>query len=334
MRTLTVPSIGRFLTIAASAALGLGAASVASAQSLIPGSTNPGGPLVDAGTLNNPIYYSGAQYATGGVSLRNKRVGAINISGVTGTVKKAYLYWAYLYPAGATPAAYQLLGNFCRWSGGSSGVSIACFGSLQGSRIATGADTCWGGGGIAIYRADVTGLANANGTYQITLTATQSADFNNGDPWVAPVKFPAAEGASLVVVGTGAKTVAIYDNGLAGKTFSSTLKYTLTLPPSIPYSSGPFLWDHIGADGQIGAGRVPGLGGETVKINTTLISGPGTPSANSDWDGSASWPLSQLWDDTGHDISTAVTTGATSITVEHNSPKGDCLSPIANVISY
>ncbi|MGJ0510270.1 MAG: hypothetical protein ACR652_24760 [Methylocystis sp.] len=333
MRTLTVPSIGAFLTIAASAVLGLGAASVASAQSPTPPGGTSSPTSANAGTIAASVTYSNAQYATGGVSLRNKRVGAINISGVTGAVKKAYLYWAYLYPVGTTPAANQLLGNFCRWStGATGGVNIACFGTLQGSRIATGADTCWGGGGIAVYRADVTGLANANGTYQVTLSSTQSADFNNADPWAAPVKFPAAEGASLVLVGTGAKTVAIYDTNLAGKTFSSTLNYTLTLPGA--YSSGPFLWDHIGADGQIGAGRVPGLGGETVKINSALISGPTAPNANSDWDGSASWPLSQLWDDTGHDISAAVSTGATSIAVVHTSPNGDCLSPIANVVSY
>jgi hypothetical protein len=331
-----IKPFGNKNSLMAGAAIILGGGNLALAAST-PGSDTPQ-PSVPAGTVYpNPIAnYLNAQYATGGVSLRNKRVGAINISGVTGPVKKALLYWAYLYPtsgSGSAPASKQFIGNFCRWSTGSTGgVNIACFGSLQGTLIATGADPCWGSGGIAVYGVDVTDKVSGNGVYQINLTTTQSASFNNADPWAGSVTFPAAEGASLVIIGTGTKTVAVYDKGIAGKTFNSQLSYTLSLPST--YSGGDFLWDNIGADGQIGAGRSTGLGGETVTINGTQISGPSSSYNNSDWDGSSSWPLSQLWDDTGHNISGAVTAPASSISVVHNSPNGDCLSPIANVLSY
>jgi hypothetical protein len=91
--------------------------------------------------------------------------------------------------------------------------------------------------------------------------------------------------------------------------------------------------DSFGADGQIGASRNATSSGDTVSVNGTLISGTGVTNVPSgDWDGSAGWPLPQLWDDTGHDISTAAA-GASSLAVSINAP-GDCLITVANVVAH
>ena len=40
--------------------------------------------------------FSGASYSTGGVALRNRFTGEIQISGVTAPTQAAYIYWAVL----------------------------------------------------------------------------------------------------------------------------------------------------------------------------------------------------------------------------------------------
>jgi hypothetical protein len=135
-------------------------------------------------------------------------------------------------------------------------------------------------------------------------------------------------------VGTGNYTVGIYDTGFTATEFcNTTFTYTLNLPA--PFT-GMALWDNIGADGQVGASRTAYPGGttETTFINGVQIAGPGGLDTDSDWDGSAGLPLPQLWDDTGHDISTAFTgppyptTAAISFT-----SNGDALVTVANVLA-
>lgn len=268
-----------------------------------------------------------AQYATAGVALRNRRSGTIEISGVVAPVKRAYLYWAYLFNV-APPAGQGVF--LCK-----PGTSAPCV-SFGGFRVATGADPCWGSSGIAIYRADVTAFVTANGEYRVVLPSTASATNSGADPWSGSTVFPAAEGASLVVVGTGTGNVAIFDAGVAGGTFSGTTSYTLSIPNG-GVQTTPVLWDNIGADGQVGSSRAAGLANEQTFINNVQIGGPGAPSnavTDSDWDGSSGWPLPQLWDDTGHSLPTsAAPVGATALNVRFVS-QGDCLTPVANVIAY
>jgi hypothetical protein len=289
------------------------------------------------------LTFTGAQYATAGVSLRNRRFGIINLSGAVKPIKKAILYWAYLI-SNTKPipvlGSTQKIAGFCSYSSGSGGgVNISCNNPIVGQLIATGVDPCWGSGRMLIYGVDITtklsGIyGSVNGSYQISLTSDQSADSSGSDPWSSSsVAFPAAEGASLVVVGTGDKTVNIYDQGISGKTFNkSKLTYNLLLGSTAAPSEARF--DNIVADGQIGAGRRPYsiATGETITINGTKISGLGSTLIDSASDGTSGWPLPQLWDDTGHDI-TDLAAGNNKLVVEHSSG-GDCLTPIANVVSF
>lgn len=278
------------------------------------------------------VTFSNAQYATAGVALRNRGAGTIEISGIVAPVRRAYLYWAFLYSATPTAGQAALL---CKPGGGSGPGNFSCISTI-GARIATGPDTCWNSQGIAVYRADVTAFVTGNGEYRVKLLSSASAVSSGADPWLAPVVFPAAEGASLVVVGTGTRSVAIFDRGISAATFSATSGYTLGLPGGV--KNPPVLWDHIGADGQLGTSRVASIANEATFINNVQISGPGasgvTAVTDSDWDGSAGWPLPQLWDDTGHSLSASIApVGTPSLAVRFES-HGDCLAPIANVVSY
>jgi hypothetical protein len=152
----------------------------------------------------------------------------------------------------------------------------------------------------------------------------------------------------VIVASNGTKTVKIFDNpsapfdplhpvntGISGKTFNQSLDYRLVLGSS-NITSSEVLWDNIGADGQVGSGRStdPKAIGETVTVTingtSTQISGPGGKRSDSDWDGSSGWPMNQLWDDTGYNVGPVSDTG---IKVTHTS-KGDCVTPIANVVAY
>ena len=283
--------------------------------------------------------YSGASYGTGGIALRNRGTGVLHVSGVVGRVQDAYLYWAILF---STPTPTR---NLSRASLSRIFPNPGFFGlprvTLEGTLLGIGADPCWGSTGIAVYRAQVPRwLATGNGAYQVTIA---SALTDGSDPWVSGPVFPAAEGASLVIVGTGAYTVGIYDAGFTATTFygDTPFTYALTLPAPVTTDA---LWDNIGADGQTGASRLDEIGtdSETTTINGTLIAGPTSPiptvgnwTPDSDWNGSAGLPIPQLWDDTGHDIFSAVKAAddpITAITISFLAT-GDCVVTVSNVLA-
>lgn len=315
----------------AAVAAGLLAATLAGhpAAAQAPDGTTQGRPGQRApAAISGPISPSGvftkAQYATGGAGLRNRGGAGIDISGVIGPVRTAYLYWAFI-TNGTPPSADSKMTISRRLPGP---VTTA---TVQGYVIGTGASPCWGGTQTTVYRASVpVALASGNGAYDITLQPGAGGSTAGGDPWNGTLLYPLAEGASLLIVGTGTQTVALFDKGLAGNTFSTTLNYTLKLP--VPTTGSAPLLDSIGADGQNGHGReqTAALSGEVTKINGVVVSGPGGSDLDSDWNGSSALPLPGLWDDVGHTISASAPGGTTSLAVSIQS-NTDCLVPVANI---
>src|SRR5579863_2901518 len=298
------------------------------------GTTDAGFPIRHAptsiGTVNPFIVVSSAQYGSGGVALRNRGTGGIHVSGVIAPAKVAYIYWSVLVnAAGVIPAMTSV--TLQRLFPLPAPAPMV----LNGVLLKVGADPCWGSAGAAVFRAPVPiALANGNGLYQITLNAGASGLTNGADPWVGAPVFPLFEGASLVIVGTGTGNVAIYDVPLAGTEWdmANPLNYVLTLPAAA--TGALTLWDNIGDDGQIGTSRtaVPGVSLETTTINAVAISGgAGALDNDSDWNGSSGFPLPQLWDDTGHDITKATPAGTAVLNVAF-AANGDCLNAIANVV--
>lgn len=279
---------------------------------------------------------SGAQFASGGVGLRNRGTGAIGISGVITPVKAAFIYWAVITSGPAPTADKSIMVQRLSPTPASSVTNVA------GTIVGTGPQPCWAGDTITVFRGSVpTTVATGNGLYKVTLLSGASGSTSGGDPWVGTPALPLFDGASIVIIGTGPSTqkVVIYDSGLAGVTFQGKpgISYSLILPTA---ASGTLtLFDNIGADGQQGTSRkaVSGVADEITKINGKLVAGPGSPYNDSDWNGSSARPLPQLWDDTGHDITAATPSGTINLNITIAN-KGealfDCMTPVANIVSF
>ena len=288
-----------------------------------------------ASTISGPISASGvftkAQYATGGAGLRNRAGAGIEISGVVGPVRTAYLYWAFI-TNGTPPSADAKMTISRRLPGPVTSATV------QGFSIGTGPSPCWGGTQVTVYRASVpTTLANGNGQYDISLQPGASGATTGDDPWTGTTVYPLAEGISLVIIGTGTQTVGLFDKGLAGHTFGLTQGDVFTYTLHLPVASGggrAVLLDSLGADGQGGRGRAQtqALTGEVTTINGVVVAGSGGLDLDSDWNGSAALPLPSLWDDSGHDITSAAPAGTTALNVSV-ATKSDCLVPVANIVA-
>jgi hypothetical protein len=342
-RKLGAAGIAAALTLAANAANadqpGWGTSAAASNAAVLAGPA--------AGSSVSPSQtYKNAHFASGGVALRNRGGGTIVVSGVAGPVKAAWLYWGVI-TQGAPKKANETVTLSAFFPGPSSSTV-----KLKGSSVGKGPSPCWLGNTTTIFRAAVpTSLFAAgagNGLFQLTLQSGASGLTDNSDPFAivggtinSPL--PEMEGASLVVIGAGSSTVAIYDKGFAGQMFanSSGLSYSLKLPVSAA-SAASVLFDEIGADGQIYVtDLVPdsGLASKVTAINTTPIAGGSAADPIPDWDGLSGVPLPLLWDDTEHDVTAAAKSGGSSMAVSitlgssstANNPS-DCVVTVANVV--
>lgn len=287
--------------------------------------------------LNIPLsyQYSSASYGTGGVALRNRSQGYIQISGVTGPTQAAYLYWAVLL---SNPTETQLkhVAEMQLQREYPTGVGSATE-QVKGTLLNVGGDPCWGSTGTWVYRAAVpTSLATGNGIYKVVIPPAGAGLTDGEDPWGGKPVFPLWEGASLVIVGTGAANVGLLD-GQAGTTFAGTYSNYYALPATVATGS-QVLFDNFGYDGQIGSRNKIDATWETTTVTgnpsaiSVLVAGPGGETGDSDWDGSAGWPLPQLWDDTRHPISNAFAAGDTSVLVQYDS-SSDCVGTVGAVIS-
>lgn len=285
-------------------------------------------------TFKPSLVFSKASYATGGTSLRNRDAGSINISGLVGATSHAYIYWGVITD-GKPPSAVEGIKVQRLFPTESTEVS------LTGVAIGSGVAPCWGpsGSSITIFRAEVPlSVAKGNGSYEISLKPGASGLTNGADPWVGTSVLPLWEGASMVLIGAGSGTVSIFDSGFAGITFVPypSADYDLALPVKTP--GGTTLFDNIGADGQHGdSDLAEGVyGDETTSINGVAVAGTGSAYHDGDWNGSSGYPLPQLWDDTGHNITAAVPKDTSTLKVAikvAESSSYDCLTTVANVVN-
>jgi hypothetical protein len=291
-------------------------------------STTRAVPQAALGTITPANVFRNAQAATGGVGLRNRRVGSVEVSGAPSPISAAFLYWAVI-TNGPAPVAARTVRIQRRFP-----TPVSAVMTVTGGVVGTGAQACWIGTTITAFKARVpTSLATGSGAYELTFPAAASGLANGRDPWFGTPVLPLLEGASLVLVGPGNNTVAIYDRGLSAQTFigSATLSYTLAFP--VGFGGISLQWDSIAADGQCGQSRtaIASLSNEVTRINANPIAGPGSAYADSEWNGAVADPLPELWDNTSHNVTDAVPAGSLSMAVRVTGGD-DCLTPVANVV--
>ncbi len=315
-------------------ALLLAAAPPASAQEQAAPNGGAAGPpgVAPATTISGSIVasyvYTKASVGTGGAGLRNRSGSSLSVSDVTMPTKAAYAYWAVI--SNGTPPSSTATITVTRR------VPLPEASALvTGTVVGTGASPCWGGTRTTVYRGVVPiAVATRNGTYEVRLGSGASGLTTGEDPWNGHTVFPLFEGVSLVIVGSGTRTVGLFDRGLSGKTFGTVagdgLTYSLRLP--VAATSAGVDWYNIGADGQSGLSLsdTQAFTNEVTKINGVTIAGTGGLNLDSDWNGGAARPLPQLWDNTAHNITKAAKTGTTSLSISFTT-KTDCLVPVANV---
>lgn len=310
------------------------------------GSAKPGRVARPAASTVSPSQvYQNAGFASAGVALRNRGAGTIALSGVNGDIQAAWLYWAVITKG--TPKKANTSVKLSSFFPAPGGATI----TVDGSVIGSGPSPCWLGDTTTVYRGAVdTSILSAghgNGLFQITLNKGASGVTDNSDPFAVLKNgkpnspLPEMEGASLVVVGSGSGTVAIYDEGFAGQMFiaSSGFGYSLTLPLN-PKRASTVLFAEIGADGQLFSGDLnpdPGIANKLTTINGVPVAGTGASDPLPDWDGLVGVPLPQLWDDSEHDVTTAAAGGSAAMAVQISggaaaSGGSDCLVTVANVV--
>lgn len=253
-------------------------------------------------------------YVAGGVGMRNRGFGTINIANIPpgATIVAAYLWWTIL--AGAEQPNFK--------NGKINGTPIT------GLLVGSGPDPCWEAGSGFNYWADVTSIATArmNGAYNLTNFA--SGQTNGADPFISGSIGPMAEGASLVILfqketapAYPLTRVQFYD-GYAmtdGPTLSLTASWGFAARNPVAQVRTTF----IGADGQ-----------QDTEPGSTFN---GVAFTRADWDGTdrqagANFSSGNLWDTDTANVGRFVQPGNTSATIT-TTGNPDCVSWSAQVLS-
>ena len=253
---------------------------------------------------------SNVDMVTAGVNGINNGTGTISVTGISGPVKKAFLYWHGFNNAG--PYSKSTI------SFNSS--------SVTGSPLGISGTNCWGAGQSQAFEADVTSIVTADGNYSLAGLA------GTGD---------SVNGASLVVLfndsdNTNNLGVVFYtgnDSTHGGEEFGDAGGWQATLP-GINYSATGTITAtlHV-ADGQA-AGDGPVTfstadGTVTIEDTPLLFDGVSVPSGAAKRGGNGLYDI--------HTFNIKPAFGATSgtKTLTMNAPPGnDCLALVAMTLNF
>ena len=283
--------MGRYLRRVATALVGV----AAGASALAACGPVPASDLVRQNAFRNTdVAYAGV----GG--LRGVGSGTIALSGVSGTVTRAFLYWQG--PTNSTDPNANRSVTFA-------GVPVT------GTNIGFSSDNCWGFQNSQAYRADVTALVPGNGNYALSNFRKPNAEVN---------------GASLVVFFTDSdlednRDVVLFEGNDSNtpNTFDAD-GWNATLS-GIDYSGGPASLDLHVSDGQA-------ADDDAVVVNDTVVapSGPIFEGASLPGDGSST--NGNLWDIRSFDVTSLLDPGPNSLTLT-SGQGGDCLSLIVAAVN-
>jgi MYXO-CTERM domain-containing protein len=238
--------------------------------------------------------------AQGFGGMRNNGTGTINLTGVSGTVKEAYLYWHGPTNAASTNTTANAAVNF-------NGTDIT------GSFLGISSDNCWGFQNSMAYRADVSSLITGNGPYSLANFVKNNNSIN-------------VNGVSLIVFFDDGNTANNRDvvmfNGNDSNISNSfdALGWNITLN-GINYSSGSAnLQLHV-SDGQAFPDDAVIVNGSTIAPDGGIFQGNADALvANGAFDASGG-----LWDIENFSITSLLSPGTNNLQMT-SGQNSDCLS--------
>jgi len=233
--------------------------------------------------------------------MRDDGTGTLTVSGVSGSVTKALLYWHGPTNSSdpAANAAVTFAGN-----------------AVTGTNIGFSSDNCWGYSNSQAYRADVTSLVTGDGTYALAGFVKDSGNVN-------------VNGASLIVFfddGNAAnnRDVVLFDGNDSNipNTYDAD-GWNVSLP-GINYTSGSAnITLHV-SDGQAFDDDALILNGSTLVPTGAIFQGDSVPFGTFDASG-------HLWDIHSYDVTSYLSPGPNTLTLT-TGLASDCLSLVVAAI--
>jgi hypothetical protein len=229
--------------------------------------------------------------------MRTDGTGSIAVSGVSGTVTKALLYWNG--PTNSTDPAANATVSFA-------GTPVT------GVNIGFASDNCWGFANSQSYRADVTPLVTGDGTYPLS-------NFRKSDD-------VEINGVALIVFFNDGNTandrnVVLWngnDSNIASSFDAAGWDETIT---GVPYpGSGSASLDFVVSDGQQATDGALVLNDSTLEEEGPIFEGDSTPGG-----AFVPNPPGKLWDVESFDITSLLSPGSNDLHLT-SAAASDCLS--------
>ncbi len=263
-------------------------------------------------TLFTTVFNTNVVYAGVGGMRSGDGTGTITLTGVSGKVTKALLFWH-----GPTKNDDNVNAN--------ANVSFAGK-PVVGTEIGVSSSNCWDESGYTnsySYRADVTSLVHGNGSFAL-------ANFVKNNDVVD------INGVSLVVFyddgnKNNNRDVVLFDGNDSNDPFAGPpadpAGWDVSLP-NINYTSGTASLDMVVSDGQNGDGFDDGaivVNGTTIVPAGQIFSGTSVPSMGQDNDGG-------LWDNKSFPVTSVLKKGKNTLHLTSDE-QGDCLSLVVAAVN-
>ncbi len=240
--------------------------------------------------------------AAGFGGIRNIGTGSLTVTGVSGKVTRAYLYW--MGPTNSTSATAN--------------ASVIFNGSaVTGTNIGFSDDNCWGFVNSQAYRADVTSMVPGNGTYSLANFLKSDANIN---------------GVSLIVFfndssATNNRDIVLFHGNDSNipNTFDAD-GWNVTLG-GINYKGGAVSLDLHVADGQGFFDAALILNGATLAPSGAVFQGDTVPNG-----ASAGSTNGGLWDIRSFSITGSLSIGTNTLTLT-SGLNNDCLALVVAIVN-
>ncbi len=253
------------------------------------------------------VYNTDVAYAGLGGMRGTDGSGTITLSGVSGTVTKALLYWHG--PTNETDP--------------NSNAAVSFAGSpVTGTNIGTSSSNCWDFSNSQAYRADVTSLVHGNGAFPLANFTKTGVDINGVELIVFYDDGNSANNRDVVLFNGNDSNVAF-----AGPP-ADPAGWDVTLD-GINYTAGAASLDMVVADGQAYPDGAVVLNSTTLAPTGEIFDGNTVPNASAS---SASNSEGGLWDFKSFPITSELTAGPNTLHLT-SAYDDDCLSLIVAAVN-